>query len=108
MSPWLSTALVLLPLKVWRPAAKSASVMLRVDATKPPTLTDAPWPNKMPFGFTRNTWPLAVRLPRMRDGSAPTTRFSATDWLLGCTKRTASPAAMLKLCQLRVACWLDW
>jgi hypothetical protein len=44
----------------------------------------------------------------MLDGSVPITRFSATDWLLGWTKATPSPAPMLKLCQLMAAFWLDW
>ncbi|MOA16197.1 hypothetical protein D3C78_1363960 [compost metagenome] len=60
----------------------------------------------MPLGLTRNTLPLADRLPRMLDGSPPTTRLSATALALGWTKRTASPAPMLKLCQLIAAFWL--
>src|SRR5450830_1157622 len=87
---------------------KSLSAMFKVEATKPPTLTEAPLPNKMPFGFTRNTLPLAVKLPRMLDGSAPSTRLRTTELLLGCTKRTASPDAMLKLCQLMAAFCVDW
>src|SRR5450830_1858489 len=87
---------------------KSLSAMFKVEATKPPTLTEAPLPNKMPFGFTRNTLPLAVKLPRMLDGSAPSTRLRTTELLLGCTKRTASPDAMLKLCQLMTAFCVDW
>src|SRR5450830_1517311 len=87
---------------------KSPSAMFRVEATRPPTFTDEPLPNRMPFGFTRNTLPLAVKLPRMLDGSAPSTRFRVTELLLGCTKRTASPEATLKLCQLMTAFCVDW
>src|SRR6185503_4486816 len=87
---------------------KSLSVMPRVDATSPPTFTCAPLPNRMPFGFTRNTLPLADRLPRMLEGSGPSTRLSAAELLLGCTNRTASPAPMLKPCQLIATFWLDW
>ena len=87
---------------------KSASVMFRLEATRPPTLTDAPLPNRMPFGLTRNTLPLAIKVPRMLDGSDPSTRFSATELLFGWTKRTDSPAATLKLCQLIAALWVDW
>ena len=36
----------------------------------------------------------------MRDGSAPSTRFSATELVLGCTNWTDSPALIPKLCQL--------
>src|SRR3954470_13735249 len=108
MSPWLVTAARLVPLNEKRPAMKSASLMDRVEATRPPTLTDAPLPNRMPFGLTRNTRPLADRLPKMADGSAPSTRFSATELLLGCLNCTDSPAAMPKLCQLMVVLELPW
>ena len=33
----------------------------RVEATRPPTFTCAPWPNKMPFGLISQTCPLASR-----------------------------------------------
>ena len=52
--------------------------------------------------------PLAERLPKMAEGSEPSTRLSITELLLGCAKRTASPEAMLKPCQLMAAFWLDW
>ncbi len=86
---------------------KFASVMSRVEATSPATFTCAFVPNRIPFGFTRNTLPLADRLPSMLDGSAPSTRLSATELALGCTKKTASPSPMLKLCQLIAAFGLD-
>ena len=44
----------------------------------------------------------------MLDGSEPSTRLSSTELLLGCSTRTDSPAAMLKLCQLMAAFWVDW
>ena len=87
---------------------KSLSLIPSVEATSPPTLTDAPCPNKMPFGLTRNTLPLALKLPRMLDGSAPSTLLRMTELLLGCTKRTVSLAPMLKLCQLIAAFCVDW
>src|ERR1700690_611178 len=99
---------VLAPAKLYLPAMKSLSLMLSVDASNPPTFTCAPWPNRMPFGLIRNTLPLADRLPRMLEGSEPTTRLSATELLLGCTNWTASPCPMLKLCQLIATFWLDW
>src|SRR3990172_4961119 len=82
--------------------------MFNVDATSPPTFTCAPLPNKMPFGFIRNTLPLADRLPRMLEGSEPSTRLSAIELLLGWTNWTASLCPMLKLCQLIATFWLDW
>ena len=87
---------------------KAPSVMFRVEATNPPTLTDAPLPNKMPFGFTRNTLPVADRVPRMLEGAEPSTRFSATELLLGCRNWTDSFDPMPKLCQLIAALWVDW
>src|SRR5450830_1759375 len=99
---------LLVPEKLYLPAMKSPSVIFNVDATSPPTFTCAPWPNRMPFGFSRNTLPLADRLPRMLEASEPSTRLSATELLLGCTNRTASPCPMLKLCQLIAAFGVDW
>ena len=61
----------------------------------------------MPLGLTKNTLPLAVKLPRMLEGLAPTTRLSATELLLGCTNWTDSPALMPKLCQLMMALDVD-
>ena len=87
---------------------KSLSDRFSVDATSPPTFTCAPLPNRMPFGFIKKTFPLAVRLPRIVDGSAPKTRLSATALLLGCTNRTVSPGPMLKLCQLITVLAVVW
>ena len=87
---------------------RSASLSPSVEATSPPTLTWAPWPNSMPLGLTRNTWPLAVRVPRIAEGSAPSTRLSATELLLGWTKLTLLPCAMLKESQLIATAWLVW
>jgi len=87
---------------------KSLSLMLRVEATRPPTLIDAPRPKSMPLGLSRNTLPLAVRLPRMLEGSGPSTRLRAIELLSGCTNWTASVAPMLKLCQLIATFWLVW
>ncbi len=87
---------------------KLASLMASVEATRPPTLTEAPLPNRMPLGLTRNTLPLDDRLPRMLDGLAPTTRFSATELLPGCTNCTDSPAWMPKLCQLMATLGVVW
>ena len=44
--------------------------------------------------------PLAVRLPKMSEGSLVTTRLSATALLLGCANCTDAPEPMLKLFQL--------
>ena len=44
----------------------------------------------------------------MLEGSAPNTRFRATELLPGCTNCTVWPAAMPKLCQLITALAVDW
>ncbi len=106
MEPWLLTPAVLVPENFRRPAIKSVSLIFNVDATMPPTLTCAPGANITPLGLTRNTRPLAFRLPRIFDGSEPTTRLSVTALTLGCLKLTVSPAPMLKPCQLMAAFWL--
>ena len=82
--------------------------MSSVEATSAPTLTEAPLPNKTPFGLTRKTLPLADRRPRMLDGSEPSTRFSATESLPGWMKRTASFVPILKLCQLITTFCVLW
>ena len=87
---------------------KSLSATFRVEATSPPTFTEAPLPNSTPFGFTRNTWPFEVSRPWMFEASTPTTRFSATALAPGWMKLTCASAPMLKLCQLMLAFWLAW
>ncbi|SPT37819.1 Uncharacterised protein [Achromobacter denitrificans] len=52
--------------------------MFAVVATRPPTSMRAPLPNTTPFGFTSITVPLAFNLPKIAEGSLPTTRFSVT------------------------------
>ena len=86
---------------------KSASLRFSVDATSPPTLTCAPWPNSTPLALIRNTLPFAVRLPMITDGSPPITRLSATEFASGWTKSTRCPRAMLKLSQLIAAALVD-
>ncbi|OEZ60483.1 hypothetical protein JAB2_45270 [Janthinobacterium sp. HH100] len=106
MLPWFRTFPVPLPENWYLPAMKSALLMSRVDATSPAVFTDAPWPNRMPFGLTMNTLPLADKLPRMVVPSPPRTRFRATALLLGCWNCTDSPLPILKLAQLITAFWL--
>ena len=78
---------------------KSLWLSLRVEATRPPTFTDALCPNNIPFGLIKNTWPLADMRPKMPEGSVPSTWLMVTERLLGCEKKTDSCAPMLKLCQ---------
>ena len=83
------------------------SVILRVEATNPPTFTCAPRPKVMPLGLISKTWPLADRLPLMVETPPPSTRLSAAELLLGWMNWTASPLPMLKLCQLMVTDGVD-
>ena len=94
MSPLLITAPAPLPpVKRLPPAMKSLSEMPSDEATSPPTLTCAPVPMTTPFGFSNQTLPLALMLPRMLlAGPPPVTRLSAMLLALGCSKRTAAPA----------------
>ena len=102
IAPWLTTPAVLLAVPVkWRdPAARSASAMSRVEATRPPTLTCEPTPKIRPWGLMRNTWPLAWRLPRMRLPLTSAMRLTAMAEALGWLKRTVSAAATSKVAQL--------
>ncbi len=52
-------------------------------ASRPPTSMVALWPKYTPLGLTSQTWPLALRRPRICEGSCPTTWFSATELALG-------------------------
>ncbi len=58
---------------------KLASDRFRVLATRPPTFTAEPAPNNTPEGLIRNTWPLALSLPKICEASLDSTRFNATD-----------------------------
>src|SRR5688572_2817876 len=82
--------------------------MESVLATRPPVETLAPGAKRMPLGLTRNTWPFALRPPKICDGLLPSTRFSATEETEGCWKLTCAPAPIEKLCQLRIALSEPW
>src|SRR5690349_153006 len=79
-----------------------------VVATSEPTSTLAPGANSTPFGLVRNTWPFAVRRPKISDGTPPTTRLSATEEAPGWLKFTCAPTPMENESQLMMARWLDW
>ena len=108
-SPWFST-----PASAWpaaagpaarlkRPACQSALPMFNVDATRPATSTRAVAPNNTPLGLSNHTWPLLLRLPKMADGSLPTTRLSTLLAAPGCSNRTLLPAPMENCCQFSSA-----
>ena len=61
--PWLTMALLLSPANLKLPVLKSAVLIFKVLATRPPTLTCAVGLNNTPLGLIKNTWPLAVKLP---------------------------------------------
>ena len=62
----------------------------------------------MPFGLTRKTWPLEVRLPKMAEASGPSTRLRATDSRPGWTKTTLLSRPMEKVCQLMATRGVVW
>src|SRR5579859_346812 len=94
--------------KLYRPAMKSAVLMSWVLATRPATSRLAPGANRMPFGLIRNTWPLAVMLPKMLEGLEPITRFSTMAELFGWMYCTYWSAPTENCCQLMAAFWLVW
>src|SRR5215813_11001149 len=87
---------------------KSASEILSVEATRPPTLTRALLENSTPAELTMKTRPLALSAPEMTLCSLPMTRLSATAELFGWLKLTVSRGAIEKLCQLMMADCDDW
>ena len=96
------------PSKLWRPAMKSSLRMSWVVATSPPTSTLAFGPNRMPFGLTSQTCPLAVSRPMMAEGSGPVTRLRVMELASGCWKLVCSPSAMPKRFQSITAFGVDW
>ena len=96
-----------LPLNKRALPLRLASFKSSVLATSEPTLTCAPWPNRMPLGLIKYTCPLALRCPRIWLPLVSTMRFTAIALAEGCTKFTVSCLAMLKLCQLSDRFWLD-
>ena len=60
-------------------------------ARKPVASTRPPAPIKMPLGLIRNSRPLAVNSPLIREAPLPVTRFTARAEAEGCSKRTVSP-----------------
>ena len=78
-------------------------VIDRVLASRPPTSTTEVWPKKMPRGLISQTEPLDCRLPRICDGSLPSTRLTSTELVPGWLINTRSLAAIEKLDQSRPA-----
>jgi hypothetical protein len=52
--------------------------------------------------------PLAFSVPAMTEGSAPTTRFNATELAVGWTNCVVWPLSIEKLCQLIAARSVVW
>ena len=98
IAPWLTTLPLPLPTKL-RVLPVAVSPVSSVEATRPPTLTCAPWPNTTPFGLMRKTWPLASMRPRIRLPLVSAMRLTAMDVVEGWTKSTVSCLPTLKLAQ---------
>ena len=98
--PSLTTLAVLVPINDLALVSRLASLRSSVAATRPPTLTSAPGPNRMPFGLIRKTWPLAFRCPRICVPLVSKMRLTAIALDDGCTKSTVCCGAMLKVAQL--------
>ena len=65
-------------------------------------------PNSTPFGLIRTTCPFAFRLPRIRLGSTPVTRLTASDEDEGWLNTVVSPEPIEKLFQSITARADDW
>ncbi len=87
---------------------KSSLPSESADATIPPTSTRAPRPKMTPFGLIRNTCPLADNCPKICEGSAPSTRLSATACAEGCAKVTFALEPILNVFQLATMRSLPW
>src|SRR5436853_7031844 len=77
--------------------------MSDVVAIRPATSTCAPGPKNTPAGLMSQTWPLAIRSPRMFETLPPVTRLSATELLPGCTNCTIDPFGIENALQLMIA-----
>jgi len=53
--------------------------MSNVEAIKAGTSTREPGKKITPFGFTNIIWPLELKVPKIEDGSTPTTRLRAIE-----------------------------
>jgi hypothetical protein len=84
------------------------SVIESVEATSAPTLTDAPGAKNTPALLTRKTWPLAVRRPKMLEGSLPTTRLRRDAEEFGWVMLTCSLEPIEKPCQLTMPFCVAW
>ena len=98
------------PWKYNRPSRKSSSLMPRLDATKPAAVTLPVGPMAMPFGLTRNTWPLAWTCPATAEGVAPVTRLRIAEPAPGWIMSTRPPWPTEKSVQFTMArslfCWM--
>ena len=90
IEPALLTGAADVPTKWKRPARKSASEILSVDAIIEPTFTEEPCAKITPAGLTRNTLPFACKRPAITLGSLPITRLSSVDVADGWAIVTAS------------------
>jgi len=82
-----------------------AAARFAVDATRAPTLTCEPAPNRIPFGFSTSTVPGALIAPRIWLGDAlgSLTRLSTVQLLPPWLNRRVVLTPILKLVQVRSA-----
>src|SRR4051812_35367302 len=86
------------------PDMKSVTLMLPVEAIRPPTFTLAVGPNSTPFGLRIITCPLAPRMPSiMLWPPAKPMRLTATELAPGWVKFTEAPLPMLNVDQSMTA-----
>src|SRR4029079_5368170 len=106
--PWLMTVLPCgASSKRQRSLRKSVSLILAVEATRPPTSILELGPNRMPFWLSSSTLPLALSCPRIAAVMPPVTRFKVQELRPGCRKLVVSPEPIEKSPQLMIAFLLD-
>src|ERR1700683_5115693 len=108
MVPSLTTLAELVPLKVRESPPAVRLLRFSVEATRPPMLTTAPFPKRMPFGLIRYTCPLALRWPKICVPLVSKILLIAMASAEGCRKSTVSCGAMLNVFQSSERFVLVW
>ena len=92
-----------MPRNSCRPETNASSLMASVEATKAPARTEPSRVITTPLGLTRNTRPLAVRLPAISEAPCPVTRLSMDEEAEGWRTSTLPPAPIEKPSQFTIA-----
>ncbi len=107
--PKLTTAPLPAPAKSKLCALRKSSFRTsKLAATNPAVSTRAWAPNRIPFGFNKNTWPLENKLPKISLHSEPITRLRTAPWGPAWLKTTFSPKPIENLSHSMIALPFVW